>query len=83
MAGQDRQADKIRKEFKDKAGKETRPLDPDAARAERRRRPGGGQGLDVREELRKQADDNPGSLHRACRARRRGHPPALARASTA
>ena len=58
MADQDRQADKIRKEFKDKAAKETRKLDPDAARAERKPRPGRSEGLDVREELRKQADDH-------------------------
>ncbi len=58
MADQDRQADKIRKEFKDKAGKETRKLDPDAAREERQRKPGRNEGLDVREELRKQADDH-------------------------
>ena len=58
VADPDRPADKIREQFKDKAGKETRPLDPDAARAQRKRRPGRSEGLDVREELRRQADDN-------------------------
>ena len=56
MAGRDRQADQIPKEFKGKAGKETRTLDSDAAREERKPTPGRGEGPDVRKELRKQAD---------------------------
>ncbi len=58
MADKGGQAEKIRKEFKDKAGKETRKRDPDATRAERKQTSGGEQAPDVREELRKQADEN-------------------------
>jgi hypothetical protein len=55
MSEGDRAADKIRKEFREKAEGETRKLDPEAEREQREREGGPERTQDVREELREQA----------------------------
>jgi hypothetical protein len=58
MADQHRQADQIRKEFKAKAGKETRELDPAKAPGERRAAGKPAEGPDVRETVRRKAKES-------------------------
>ena len=55
MSEGDRAADKIRKEFRDKAEGETRKLDPETEREQRDRKGAHESTQDVREELREQA----------------------------
>ena len=52
------QAERIRKEFKDKAKGETRPLDPAKAAKERRAAGKPSEGPDVRETIRRKAKES-------------------------
>jgi len=52
------QAEQIRKEFKDKAGQETRQLDPAKAPGERRAAGKPAEGPDVRQTVRRKAQES-------------------------